>query len=159
MLVIGVDPGIATTGYGIVREMPGGELQVVDYGALETSKARSLPERLHDLHHSLRDLIARWQPQEAAVEALFFAANAKSAMSVGHARGVALMTLHEAGLTIAEYTPMQVKQSISGYGGADKRQMQEMVRLLLRLPGIPKPDDAADALAVAITHIHHRRWN
>ncbi len=158
MLVIGIDPGVAVTGYGLVRESSSGDLELVAYGALETDPACALPQRLSELHRRLRELVEHWQPQQAAVESIFFATNAKSAISVGQARGVALMTLFEAGLTIAEYTPLQVKQAVAGYGSADKRQVQEMVRLLLHLAELPRPDDAADALAIAITHLHQQRW-
>ena len=105
----------------------------------------------------LRALVMEWKPDEVAVEELFFATNAKTAIVVGEARGVILLTLFEAGVPISEYTPLQVKQAVSGYGAADKKQMQEMVRMLLRLAKIPKPDDAADALAIAVTHLQSRR--
>ncbi|MCS7325673.1 MAG: crossover junction endodeoxyribonuclease RuvC [Anaerolineae bacterium] len=159
MIVLGVDPGLATTGYGIVREQRDGSLDALAYGIIETPKGFTLPQRLAALHDQLRTLIAKWQPNAAAIESLFFATNARTAMSVGQARGVVLLTLHQAGLSIAEYTPLQVKQTVSGYGQADKQQMQRMVQLLLRLPTLPRPDDAADALAVAITHVHHQRWS
>jgi crossover junction endodeoxyribonuclease RuvC len=158
MIVLGIDPGIATTGYGVVRETSDGQVVAVSYGALLTPKTDTLPQRLLSLRQQLMRLIEEWRPTESAVEALFFATNLKTAMVVGQARGVVLVTLHEAGLPIGEYTPLQVKQAISGYGQADKRQMQEMVKMLLTLERIPKPDDAADALAIAITHIHSSRY-
>lgn len=158
MIALGIDPGIATTGFGVVREEANGQLTELAHGVIETPKTESLPRRLQLLHQQLRDLIVTWQPQEAAVEELFFAANAKTAMIVGQARGVILLTLCNAGVEIHEYTPLQVKQAISGYGQADKKQMQEMVKLLLNLPKIPKPDDAADALAIAVTHLQSRKW-
>lgn len=158
MIALGIDPGIATTGFGVVREEANGQFTELAHGVIETPKSESLPRRLRMLHQQLRELIATWQPHEAAVEELFFATNAKTAMTVGQARGVVLLTLCNAGVEIHEYTPLQVKQAISGYGQADKRQMQEMVRLLLGLSKVPKPDDAADALAIAITHLQSRKW-
>ncbi len=157
MVILGIDPGIATTGFGVVREADNGELIALAYGAIETPKTDPLPQRLLSLRRQLMALIEQWRPTACAVEALFFASNAKTAMIVGQARGVALMTLCEAGLLIGEYTPLQVKQAIAGYGQADKKQMQAMVRLLLNLNTIPRPDDAADALAIAITYIHAAR--
>lgn len=155
---LGIDPGIATTGFGVVREERDGRLTALAHGVIETPKTEALPRRLHMLQRQLDELIRQWHPDEAAVEELFFATNAKTAMVVGQARGVILLTLYNAGLEASEYTPLQVKQAVSGYGQADKKQMQEMVRMLLALPKIPKPDDAADALAIAITHLHSRRW-
>ena len=158
MIVLGIDPGIATTGYGVVRENPDGQVVALSYGALLTPKTDTLPERLLSLRRQLMALIAEWRPTETAVEALFFATNLKTAMTVGQARGVVLVTLHEAGLPIGEYTPLQVKQAITGYGQADKRQMQLTVKMLLALDALPKPDDAADALAIAVTHVHSSRY-
>jgi len=157
VVILGIDPGIATTGFGVVREADNGDLIALAYGAIETPKTTPLPQRLLSLRRQLMALIEQWRPTACAVEALFFASNAKTAMIVGQARGVALMTLCEAGLPIGEYTPLQVKQAIAGYGQADKKQMQAMVKLLLNLNTIPRPDDAADALAIAITHIHTAR--
>jgi crossover junction endodeoxyribonuclease RuvC len=158
VIVLGIDLGIATTGFGVVREEPGGDLVHLAHGTIETPKTDPLPKRLLSLRHQLVTLVSQWRPDESAVEALFFATNAKTAMTVGQARGVVLMTLYEAGLPIGEYTPLQVKQSVTGYGQADKRQMQAMVQLLLMLDKIPKPDDAADALAIAVTHIYSSRY-
>lgn len=158
MIVLGIDPGIATTGYGVVREDEGGQIVALAYGALLTPKTDTLPERLLSLRRQLMKLIEEWRPAESAVEALFFATNLKTAMAVGQARGVILVTLHEAGVPIGEYTPLQVKQAITGYGQADKKQMQLTVQMLLALEKLPKPDDAADALAIAITHLHSSRY-
>jgi crossover junction endodeoxyribonuclease RuvC len=155
---LGIDPGIATTGFGVVREERDGRLTALAHGVIETPKAEPLPRRLQMLQRQLDDLVRTWRPDEAAVEELFFATNAKTAMVVGQARGVVLLTLYNAGLEASEYTPLQVKQAVTGYGQADKKQMQEMVRMLLALPKVPKPDDAADALAIAITHLHSRKW-
>jgi crossover junction endodeoxyribonuclease RuvC len=157
MLCLGIDPGIATTGYGLVREARNGDLSAVAYGVIETPKTLGVPARLQMLRDGLRDLLGQHTPDLVAVEELFFAKNVTTAITVGHARGVLMLTLADGGLSAVEYTPMQVKQAVSGYGGADKRQMQEMVRVLLRLDKIPKPDDAADALAVAITHLQSHR--
>jgi len=152
-VVLGVDPGIAITGYGLVRQSQD-VLEPVAYGVITTPAEWSLPRRLQYLYHELRALAETHHPDESSVEELFFARNARTALSVGHARGVILMALADAGLPIYEYTPLQVKQAITGYGRATKEQMQEMVRLLLQLQTIPKPDDAADALAMAICHAH-----
>ncbi|HEY3291868.1 MAG TPA: crossover junction endodeoxyribonuclease RuvC [Anaerolineae bacterium] len=158
MIVLGIDPGIATTGYGVVRDEPDGSFTALDYGVLLTPKTDSQPARLVSLRQQLIGLINQWRPTESAVEALFFATNAKTAMSVGQARGVILVTLHEAGLPIGEYTPLQVKQAVTGYGQADKLQMQTMVKMLFTLESLPRPDDAADALAIAFTHFRSSRY-
>lgn len=154
MLVIGVDPGTATTGYGLVRESPDGNLSLVDYGAILTPADLPMPQRLLELHRQLRELLLLHRPDSGAVEKLFFHRNVTNAISVGQGRGVALLALAQAGLPVAEYTPLQVKQAVVGYGGADKNQVQQMVRALLSLDRIPTPDDAADALAIAICHLH-----
>jgi crossover junction endodeoxyribonuclease RuvC len=157
MTVLGIDPGTATTGYGLIREREDGSLQIVEYGAILTPAKMPMPERLLELHNQLKDLIALHRPDSGAVEKLFVYRNVTNAISVGQARGVALLTMAQAHLDIFEYTPMEVKQAVAGYGGADKPQIQMMVKALLELEEIPKPDDAADALAVAITHIHSAR--
>ena len=157
MLVIGIDPGTATTGYGLVREGADGSLQVLDYGVILTPPDMPMPERLLELYRKLSELLLLHRPESGAVEKLFFQRNVRTALSVGQARGVVLLALAEAGLTIGEYTPLEVKQAVAGYGGADKNQVQQMVRSLLDLPDIPRPDDAADALAVAICHLHSAR--
>jgi crossover junction endodeoxyribonuclease RuvC len=153
MLVLGIDPGTAITGYGLVK----GEddsLTLVDYGAITTSSDQPLPERLQRIYRELTALIEDRQPTAVAVEELFFSKNVRTALSVGQARGVALLASANAGLPIHEYTPLQVKQAIAGYGRATKDQVQQMVRMLLALDSVPQPDDAADAIAVAICHIH-----
>lgn len=155
IVVLGVDPGIAITGYGIVRQNRD-VLESVTYGVITTPAGWPLPRRLRHLYRELMALIEAYHPAEASVEELFFARNARTALSVGHARGVILLALADAGLPTYEYTPLQVKQAITGYGRAGKEQMQEMVRLLLQLATIPQPDDAADALAMAICHAHSR---
>ena len=159
MKFLGIDPGIAICGYGVVEELRNGDVAEIAHGVIETPKTDTLAQRLHTLHVELRKVVELLKPDEVAVEELFFATNAKTAITVGQARGVVMLTLFECGLPISEYTPLQVKQSVSGYGQADKKQVQEMVRMLLRLEKIPRPDDAADALAIAITHVFSRRWN
>jgi crossover junction endodeoxyribonuclease RuvC len=153
MLVLGIDPGTAITGYGLVKG-EGDDLTLVAYGAITTSSDWLLPERLQRIYRELTALIEDQQPTAAAVEELFFSKNVRTALSVGQARGVALLAAANAGLPIHEYTPLQVKQAIAGYGRATKDQVQQMVKMLLALDSVPQPDDAADAIAVAICHIH-----
>lgn len=153
MRTIGIDPGTATMGWGIVDEQ-GGQLSLVGVGALTTPTRLPQAERLLIIYDGLCTLIARYAPDTAAIEELFFGKNVNTAITVGQARGVALLVLGQAGLPIAEYKPTVVKQAVAGYGGADKKQMQEMVRMTLGLAAAPKPDDAADALAVAICHAY-----
>lgn len=157
--VLGIDPGTATTGFGVIEGQAGagGELRLLDYGAIRTFPGQPMPERLADLHASLGELIALHRPQAMAVEELFFSSNVTTALTVGQARGVILLAGAQAGIPIAEYKPMQVKLSITGYGGADKRQMQEMLRLTLQLSEVPRPDDAADAIAIALCHLQTAR--
>jgi crossover junction endodeoxyribonuclease RuvC len=156
MLVLGVDPGTAITGYGLVREAEG-QLQAVAYGAITTPSDWALPQRLQKIYRDLSALIREHGPTEGAVEQLFFSRNVKTALAVGQARGVVLLALAEGGLAVHEYTPLQVKQSVVGYGRAEKTQVQELVKLLLGLEVVPQPDDAADALAIAICHLHSAR--
>ncbi len=156
MRVLGIDPGTAITGYGVVEET-GGDLRSLAFGVIKTPADLPLPARLQLIYRSVRALAAEWEPYAAAVEELFFSRNVRTAMSVGQARGVVLLALADAGLDVAEYTPLTIKQAVAGYGGADKAQVQEMVRLLLELAEPPRPDDAADALAVAICHLHSAR--
>jgi crossover junction endodeoxyribonuclease RuvC len=157
-LVLGIDPGTATTGYGLVRLTPAGNLEAVTFGVIVTPPHTPAHERLKMLYDDLKVLLAAHHPDSCAVERLFFQRNVSTAMGVGQARGVVLLALAQAGLEVAEYTPNEVKQAVAGYGSADKHQVQEMVRTLLLLPEIPKPDDAADALAIAITHLHTRKY-
>jgi crossover junction endodeoxyribonuclease RuvC len=154
---LGIDPGTAITGYGVI-EGEGDSLVVTTYGAVTTPANQPLAQRLQHIYRELRALITEWHPDSAAVEELFFSKNARTALSVGHARGVALLALTEAGLPIQEYKPAEVKQAVAGYGNAPKQQVQGMVQLLLNLDEVPRPDDAADALAVAICHFHSARW-
>jgi crossover junction endodeoxyribonuclease RuvC len=154
MLAIGIDPGTASSGFGLVRQAGDGELEPVAFGVISTQAGRPMPERLAHLHEALADLLRLHRPDSAAVETLFFQRNVSTAISVGQARGVALLALAQAAVPVSEYSPREVKLAIAGYGNAGKRQMQEMVRTLLGLGEIPRPDDAADALAVAICHLH-----
>jgi crossover junction endodeoxyribonuclease RuvC len=157
MIILGVDPGTATTGFGVIDYI-GGNIKLLDFGVIETSPKESTEKRLEVLFDELNDIIVKYQPEEVAVEELFFSNNAKTAIKVGQARGVILLAAQKAGVNISEYTPMQVKNGICGYGGADKKQVQKMVQMLLNLPEIPHPDDAADALAIAICHSSARKY-
>ncbi len=157
MLVIGIDPGTASTGYGLVRLLSNSQLDLVDYGMISTAAGQPLPARLLDLYSSLMDVLKNYKPDSAAVETLFFQRNVKTALMVGQARGVAMLALAVADLSVDEYTPSEVKLAVSGYGNADKQQMQSMVKTLLAMDHLPKPDDAADALAVAICHCHSHK--
>ena len=157
-LALGIDPGTATTGFGLVRLNPDGELMAVKYGVILTPKDASASARLVMLYDQLQSLLKEYKPDTAAVEKLFFSRNVTTALAVGQARGVVMLSLEQAGIEPFEYTPNEVKQAVAGFGGADKRQVQDMVRALLQLDSIPKPDDAADALAIAITHLNTRRY-
>jgi crossover junction endodeoxyribonuclease RuvC len=157
-LALGIDPGTATTGYGFVRLADDGGLEAVKFGVILTPAHTPDHERLLTLHRELNQLIQLQRPDTAAVEKLFFQRNISTAISVGQARGVVMLAIAEAGLDVGEYTPNEVKQAVVGYGSAQKKQVQEMVRVLLGLSEIPRPDDAADALAVAITHLHTKRF-
>ena len=152
-LVLGIDPGTAIMGYGLVAAR-GDELRPVDFGVLTTTADQPLAERLRVLYEGLTDLIRRYRPTEVAVEKLFFSRNVTTAIAVGQARGVALVAAANSGLTVCEYSPQEVKQAVAVYGKATKDQIQQMVRVLLGLAEIPWPDDAADALAIAICHLN-----
>jgi crossover junction endodeoxyribonuclease RuvC len=154
--VLGIDPGTAITGYGIV-ESEGDNLRAVAFGSIQTSKDEPLDRRLKIIFEALEGLIQEYSPHAGVVEELFFSRNTRTALSVGQSRGVALLALARAGIAAAEYTPKEVKLAITGYGGADKGQIQHMVMLLLNLEEIPRPDDAADALALAICHLNNMR--
>lgn len=151
MRIIGIDPGTGILGFGVI-ETDGASFRLVDAGVVTTPAHTPLDIRLEEIYDSLVEIIAQTRPTVMSIEKLFFARNVTTAMSVSHARGVAMLAGRKARLMIAEYTPQQIKQTLTGYGKADKKQMQEMVRLQLGLSTIPKPDDAADALAAAITH-------
>jgi crossover junction endodeoxyribonuclease RuvC len=156
-LLLGIDPGMARTGYGLVLQAPAGDLQLVRFCVIETAAGGEQSQRLLDLEAGILGVLDAERPESAAVEKLFFEKNVKTAMVVGQARGVALLTLARRGIPVTEYGPGEVKQAVAGYGAADKRQMQLMVRQLLRMNELPQPDDAADALAVAICHAHVSR--
>lgn len=151
MRILGIDPGTGILGFGVVDAQKGAA-QLVDAGVIRTPVKEDDAVRLLTIYEELTDIIVQTKPQVMSVEKLFFARNVTTAMTVAQARGVVLLAAMQAGLEIHEYTPLQIKQAITGYGKADKKQMQEMVRVLLSLKSIPKPDDAADALAAAITH-------
>ena len=157
-LVLGIDPGTATTGFGLVRDLNDGSLEMVEYGTIQTPAGEPAHQRLATLYHRLNEILLLHRPDSVAVEKLFFQRNISTAIAVGQARGVILLAIAEAGLDVFEYTPNEVKQAVAGYGSAQKRQVQEMVRTLLVLSALPKPDDAADALAIAITHLNTRRF-
>ncbi len=157
LIVLGIDPGIATTGFAFIKEKDK-ELDILDYGVITTSAKQEFTERLKYLHRSLTKLIKKYGPDTICVEQLFFAKNVKTALNVGQARGVILLTAILNKLTLFEFTPLQVKQAVCGYGKADKCQVQNMVKTLLNLKTIPKPDDAADALAIALTYLQARNY-
>lgn len=150
LVTLGIDPGTAILGYGVIQ----GDTDpvLIDVGVIETDSKAPMPDRLVILHAETACLIERYQPDVMAIEQLFFARNVTTAIAVGQARGVVLLAAAQAGIDVAEYSPSEVKFAVVGYGKADKRQMQEMVKLILNLPEVPQPDDAADALAIALCH-------
>lgn len=150
MRVIGIDPGTGILGFGVVDVVKGGKVKMVTGGVITTPPHTPLPDRLLEIYDGLTEIIAETKPSVMAIEKLFFNQNITTGISVAHARGVAMLTARQANLQIEEYTPQQIKQTLTGYGKADKKQMQEMVRLQLGLTEVPKPDDCADALAAAI---------
>ena len=156
MIVLGIDPGTAATGYGIV-ERSGSRLRAIDYGCFETVPADDLPRRLLYIHTAMRELIEEHRPALIGVERLFFNRNVQTAFAVGQARGVVLLAAAEAGVPVFEYGPHEVKMAVTGYGRAAKDQVQRMVQVVLGMPSLPRPDDAADALAVAICLAHAQR--
>jgi len=156
MIVIGIDPGLARMGYGVL-EVTNGEIRAVCYGCTETSGKDRASERLLKIYTEVGILFEKYQPAHLSLEKLFFTRNISSAMGVSEVRGIILLAAEQRKIPVAEYTPNQVKQAITGSGRADKRQMQEMIKRLLRLTEIPTPDDAADALSIALCHIHIMR--
>jgi crossover junction endodeoxyribonuclease RuvC len=156
MIIMGIDPGFAITGYGVVK-YEGNKFSVIDYGAITTEASMMLSQRLLVLYNKLEELIKKHKPDAISIEELFFNKNIKTALTVGHGRGVAVLVAAKSGVEIFEYTPLQVKQSVVGYGRAEKAQIQQMVKAILNLSAIPKPDDVADALAVAICHGNSHR--
>lgn len=152
MIIVGFDPGLATLGYGVIKKELKKKPEMIDYGIISTPKDMNLPDRLTLIEKGVKQVIEKFRPDEIAIEELFFAKNVKTGIAVAHARGVLLLTATKECCKIFEYTPLQIKQALTGYGRADKPQMQKMVKTLLGLKAIPRPDDAADALAVALTH-------
>lgn len=155
MVIIGVDPGTAITGYGVLEYIDN-RFKLIDSGCIMTQAGKPLPERLGIIHRQLTQILKEYRPAEFAVEELFFNTNTRSALSVGHARGVVLLAAADSGLSVHEYTPLQVKLAVTGFGRAEKGQVQYMVKKILALPALPHPDDVSDALAVAICHSHCR---
>ena len=151
MIILGLDPGTATTGFGVIKAN-GESLELLDYGCIETSMAHSLAVRLNQISKDLLEIIKMWKPDSIAIEELFFSKNVKSAMNVAHARGAIMQKLAEQGYKIYEYKPQKIKEAVCNYGRADKKQVQRMVKIILGMNELPRPDDAADALAVAICH-------
>jgi crossover junction endodeoxyribonuclease RuvC len=158
MIIVGFDPGIATLGYGVIKTEKGSRPEMIDYGIVSTPKDENLAVRLAMLEKGVSQIIAKFQPDEIAVEELFFAKNVKTGIAVAHARGVILLTAIKECGKIFEYTPLQIKQALTGYGRAEKNQIQQMVKTTLKLKSIPRPDDAADALAVAICHAQTNKF-
>lgn len=157
MVILGIDPGLATMGYGVLEKDRNGNVKVLDYGVVLTPKEENLPVRLALLEEGIGKILDKFKPDEIAVEELFFSKNVTTGIAVAHARGVTLLTCVKRCGRLFEYTPMQIKQALTGYGKADKRQMQQVTAQLLRLKSIPRPDDAADALAVALCHSYTSR--
>lgn len=156
MTVLGLDPGLARLGWGIVREERG-QYSALGYGVIETKAGDPTPTRLTELYNGVRDIITLYKPDEIAIEELFFSKNVTTGIAVGEARGVVVLACAQWTVDLAQYTPMRVKQAVTGYGKADKQQVTHMVQLLLHLAAPPKPDDAADALAVALCHVNTRK--
>ena len=151
MRILGVDPGVATIGFGLI-EADRGSQRLLRYGVINTPAGLPLSNRLYQISQDMEELLSAFHPDEAAVEELFFSKNITTGIAVAHGRGVILLELERAGIPVYEYTPMQVKQAVAGYGGAEKRQVMLMTQRLLKMGEIPRPDDAADALAIAICH-------
>lgn len=149
MIILGIDPGLATVGYGVI-ECKGSQLKAIDYGTIDTKAGCPMPQRLEKIYAGMQQILMQFSPDLASIEELFFYNNITTAIAVSQARGVLLLAAQQAGVPLYEYTPMQIKQAVAGYGHAKKPQVQEMVRVLLGLKKVPKPDDAADALAAAI---------
>ncbi|MBP5242112.1 MAG: crossover junction endodeoxyribonuclease RuvC [Clostridia bacterium] len=158
MIILGIYPGIDTMGYGVIRKLQNGSCEAVDYGVVLTPKEETLPVRLAMLEEGVNRVLEKYKPHEVAMEELFFTKNVKTGIAVAHARGVTLLACVKKCGRLYEYTPNQIKQALTGYGKADKQQMQHVVASILRLKNIPKPDDAADALAVALCHAHTARF-
>lgn len=152
MIILGIDPGYGTVGFGVIEVLNGNKIVPIEYGVIQTPKDDALPKRLKCISDAFDFIINKYKPEAVAIEELFFQNNQKTAIAVAEARGAILLTVYEKCQNLFEYTPMQIKQALTGYGRAEKQQIQYMVKVLLKLDKVPKPDDAADALAVAITH-------
>lgn len=155
MIILGLDPGTATTGYGVIRQTSF-KISAIAYGTILTQPEMAMEHRLEVIYNDLGKIIRQYRPDEVAVEKLYFGRNTTTAITVGQARGVLLLRLAQENLPLGEYTPMQIKKALVGHGGAEKKQVQYMVQRFLKLDEMPKPDDAADALAIAICHAHSR---
>ena len=158
MVVLGIDPGTALTGYGFIDITENGDLTLIEYGVFSTPAKEKMENRLLQLYREINEKILLHHPERGAVEKLFFHRNVTTAIAVGQARGVVLLSMAQVGLDIVEFTPMEIKQAVVGYGGAEKKQVQMMVKAILNLDDIPRPDDAADALAVAICCANTSRY-
>ncbi len=152
MIILGIDPGVATTGYGVIQTIRGGKIKFITYGCIKTAPDNNPSERLKDIYKEIRSLIKKYKPHEVAVEEIFFCRNAKTAISVGQSKGVILLAASNAKKRVFQYTPLQVKQLVGGHGMSEKKKIQNQVKRILGLKKVPKPDDAADALAVALCH-------
>ncbi len=157
MRILGIDPGIGRTGWGVIDSQKG-KVVPISYGCIETPSTDSISERLFSIHTIVLELIKDYRPESMAIEDLFFNTNAKTAFIVGQARGVILLAAGQSHMSISVYTPLQVKVAVSGYGRAEKNQIGQMIKTILQLPSIPKPDDTADALAIALTHAFSKKW-
>jgi len=157
MLILGIDPGLAISGYGMIK-YSGNKFEVIEYGAVLTDSCEVFPKRLKYIYDSYNSIIDMYKPEAIAIEELFYNKNTKTAMAIAQARGVHILAAVNKNVPLYEYTPLQIKQGIVGYGRAEKRQVQEMVRVILKLKEIPKPDDAADGLAAAICHAHSLKF-
>lgn len=158
MIILGIDPGTATTGWGVI-DCENQKVKALGYDYISTKAGLALSKRLYIIYNSLHEIILKYKPDVVAVEELFFTKNVKTAIAVAHARGVILFAAEEMGLEVAEYTPLQIKQAITGYGRADKKQMQYMTKQILGLEKVPSPDDVADALSAALCHYNSYKWN
>lgn len=156
MIILGIDPGTATTGFGVI-EVKDDNINLLDYGCITTKANSPLAKRLNQISSDINEIISMWKPDQIAMEELFFSKNVKSAIHVAHARGALMQKIADNGYEVHEYKPQHVKEAVSGYGRADKKQVQKMVQLILKMDHLPKPDDAADALAVAICHLNHSK--
>ncbi len=158
MIIFGLDPGTATTGFGVI-DYKYDEMKLLDYGCITTPPNTPLADRLQQISKDLDELLSQWKPDEVAIEELFFSKNVKTAMQVAQARGALIQKLSESGYRVNEYKPQSIKEAVCGYGRAEKKQMQKMVEIILKMDHTPKPDDAADALGIAICHANQLRFN